>query len=302
MQEIQTWLISNPDAMQRLDHFLTRQTNWNKSKCQKLILAQKVLVNHRPTKKSYLLKPQDLITIKNDILETSFNLQKPYNLNLEIIYEDPYLAVINKPANLVVHPSLSFEGITLVNGLLHQIKPLSHLVTLRPGIVHRLDKNTTGLMLIAKTDEVSQKLQTAFKKRTIKKFYWGLIEGFLEDEGTINLPIGRNPNQRLKMAVLAKGKESITHFKTLKRFQETSLIEFVLETGRTHQIRVHTSYLKHPILGDKLYGSKHYNTDLGQFLHAKELIFCHPITSEKIQLQAPLPLNFKNLIQTLKNT
>ncbi|WP_349401627.1 pseudouridine synthase [Candidatus Phytoplasma solani] len=301
MQEIKDFLISEKNAMQRLDHFLVCQTTWNKSQSQKLILSQKVLVNHKPAKKRYLLKIKDLVTITATVFKTPLNIQKPYNLNLDVIYEDPYLAVINKPSNLIVHPSLSFSGITLINGLIYQFKSLSNLDTLRPGIVHRLDKNTTGLILIAKNDNVSQKLQTAFNTRTIKKVYWAFIEGFLEDKGTINLPIARNTHDRLKMAVLLNGKQSITHFKTLKRFKNFSLMEFILETGRTHQIRTHLSYLKHPIVGDKLYGSKHYNTDLGQFLHAKELIFTHPITSQKMKLKAPLPLNFTQLIQTLTN-
>ncbi|WP_041784289.1 RluA family pseudouridine synthase [Candidatus Phytoplasma australiense] len=301
MKATKNFLISEKNKMQRLDHFLVSQTTWNKSQCQKLIAAKKVLVNQKPTKKNYLLKNQDLITIPTTVFKTPLNIQKPYNLNLEVVYEDSDLAVINKPSNLIVHPSLSFEGITLVNALLHRFSSLSNIDTPRPGIVHRLDKNTTGLMLIAKNDNTSQKLQTAFSQRTIKKVYWGLIEGFLENEGTINLPIARNPNDRLKMTVLPNGKEAVTHFKTLKRLNNFSLMQFVLETGRTHQIRAHLSYLKKPLLGDKLYGSKHYNTDEGQFLHAKELIFKHPITFQEINLQAPLPLNFQKLLDKLTN-
>ncbi|MBS2126511.1 RluA family pseudouridine synthase ['Fragaria x ananassa' phyllody phytoplasma] len=297
----QDFIVFQNESLQRLDHFLTIKTTFNKSKCQQLILSKQVLVNNNPSKKSYLLKTDDIVTIDASQSPPIPKIQQPYNLNLEIIYEDSYLAVINKPANLIVHPSLSFQGLTLVNGLLYQIKTLSYLDTLRPGIVHRLDKNTTGLMLIAKNNDVNQKLQQAFKNRTIKKIYQTLIEGFLEDLGTIDLPIARHPHNRLKMTVLAQGKKAITHFTTLKRFHNYSLMECVLETGRKHQLRAHFAHLKHPIVGDQLYGSQSYNNDLGQFLHAQKIMMQHPITQLKMVFEAPLPFNFKQLIANLEN-
>ncbi|GLH60608.1 RluA family pseudouridine synthase [Paulownia witches'-broom phytoplasma] len=302
MNEKKEFLISASEAFQRLDHFLLTHINLNKSQCQKLILAQQVLVNSKPAKKSYLLKAQDLITVIIPQTQESVNLQTPQNLNLDIIYEDPYLAVINKPANLVAHPSLSFQETTLVNGLLYQFATLSHVDAQRPGIVHRLDKNTTGLLIIAKNNDVSDKLQIAFQQRKITKIYWALIEGFLEDKGTIKLPIGRNPHNRLKMQVIPDGKTAVTHFKTLQRFSHFSLMEFNLETGRTHQLRAHFSFLKHPIIGDLLYGSSHHITPLGQFLHAKMLKFSHPITNQNLILEAPLPANFEKLLQSLNNS
>ncbi len=302
MNKKKEFLISASEAFQRLDHFLLTQINLNKSQCQKLILSQQILVNTKPSKKSYLLKPQDLITVI--ILQTQecINLKTPQNLNLDIIYEDPYLAVINKPANLVVHPSLSFQETTLVNGLLHQFQTLSHIDTQRPGIVHRLDKNTTGLLMIAKTNDVSDKLQIAFQQRKITKIYWALIEGFLEDKGTIKLPIGRNPHNRLKMQVMPDGKTAVTHFKTLQRFAHFSLVECNLETGRTHQLRAHFSFLKRPIVGDLLYDSSQHITPLGQFLHSKILKFTHPITNQNLILEAPLPNNFEKLLQTFTDS
>ncbi|ABC65707.1 RluA family pseudouridine synthase [Candidatus Phytoplasma asteris] len=302
MNEKKEFLISASEAFQRLDHFLSAHINLNKSQCQKLILAQQVLVNTKSSKKSYLLKPQDLITVIIPQTHESINLQTPQNLNLDIIYEDPYLAVINKPANLVVHPSLSFQKTTLVNGLLHQFNTLSHIDTQRPGIVHRLDKNTTGLLIVAKTNDVSDKLQIAFQQRKITKIYWALIEGFLEDKGIIKLPIGRNNHNRLKMQVMPDGKTAVTHFKTLQRFSHFSLMECNLETGRTHQLRAHFSFLKHPIVGDLLYDSSHHITPLGQFLHSKILKFNHPITNQNLILEAPLPTNFEKLLKTFTDS
>lgn len=299
MNEKKEFLVSASEAFQRLDHFLLTHLNLNKSQCQKLILVQQVLVNAKSCKKSYLLKPQDIITVIIPHTKESIHLQIPQNLNLDIIYEDPYLAVINKPANLVVHPSLSFTDTTLVNGLLYQFPNLSHSDTQRPGIIHRIDKNTTGLLIITKTNDVSHKLQIAFQQRKITKIYWALIEGFLEDQGTIKLPIGRNPHNRLKMKVVPNGKHAVTHFKTLQRFSQFSLIECNLETGRTHQLRVHFSFLKRPIIGDLLYGSSHHITPFGQFLHSKMLKFVHPITHQNLIFEASLPANFEKLLQTL---
>lgn len=282
----------------RLDHFLNQKINFSKSKCQKLIISEKILVNNNPSKKSYILKEND--HIKVFITQTPINVLQPINLNLEIIYEDEFLAVINKPKNLVIHPSISFSGVTLINGLLFQIKNFRKMEGLRPGIVHRLDKDTTGLMLVAKNEEIRQKLQLCIQQREIKRYYWALIHGHLEKQGKIILPIGRHPHNRIKMAVVKNGKQSITYFKVLKYFNNFSLIECQLETGRTHQIRVHLSYLKHYILGDKLYGLKdNYFSNNGQFLHSKKIEFIHPITKKNIFLESNLPIEFKNVIKKI---
>ncbi len=283
----------------RLDHFLNQKIYFSKNRCQKLIISEKILVNNNPSKKSYILKENDHIKIFMPE-QTSFNVLKPINLNLEIVYEDEFLVVINKPKNLVVHPSISFSGVTLINGLLFQIKNFRKMEGLRPGIVHRLDKDTTGLMIVAKNDEIRQKLQLSIQKREIKRYYWALINGHLEQQGKIILPISRDPYNRIKMAVIKNGKLSITYFKVLKYFNNCSLIECQLETGRTHQIRVHLSYLKHHILGDKLYGLKdNYFSSDGQFLHSKKIEFIHPITKKNIFLESVLPIGFKNVVKKL---
>ncbi|CAP18461.1 Pseudouridylate synthase [Candidatus Phytoplasma mali] len=282
----------------RLDHFLNKKINFSKNRCQKLIILGKILVNNKPSKKSYILKEND--HIKVFIPSTPLNVLQPIDLNLEIIYEDEFLAVIDKPKNLVIHPSITFSGVTLINGLLFQIKNFRKMDGLRPGIVHRLDKDTTGLILVAKSEEIRQQLQLSIQKREIKRYYWALIHGHLEKQGKIILPIGRHPHNRIKMAVVKNGKPSITYFKVLKYFNNFSLIECQLETGRTHQIRVHLSYLKHHILGDKLYGLKEncYSNE-SQFLHSKKIEFIHPITKKNIFLESILPIGFQNVVKKL---
>ncbi|WP_444517536.1 RluA family pseudouridine synthase [Candidatus Phytoplasma asiaticum] len=284
----------------RLDDFVTIKIGLTKNQVQKLITRYQVLVNNALVKKSNLLKSQDIVTINLSTLIEKSNFLFPINLNLEIIYEDQYLAVINKPANLIVHPSVSFRGVTLINGLLYQLKdfikmPLSE----RMGIIHRLDKDTTGLILVGKTIEVVEKMQQLLQNKGITRIYYALIEGFLDQTGTIILPIKRDHRNPLKMSVVSQGKIAITHFTTLKKINNYSLLEIKLETGRTHQIRVHLSYLKHPIIGDNLYNSKKYSVS-SQLLHAKKLYFNHPWTGKRLQFDIPLPQKFKEFIQFLE--
>ncbi|MDV3167174.1 MAG: RluA family pseudouridine synthase [Vigna little leaf phytoplasma] len=283
----------------RLDIFLAQKINLSRNKCQLLINKKQILINNKIiNKKSFLLKQNDKIMIKQISQSTVLNPLEPINLNLQIVYEDNYLVIINKPHNLIVHPSSSYTGITLINGLLYQIPCLKKLSGSRPGIIHRLDKDTTGLMIIGKTESIINQMQILLKEKKITKTYWALIEGFLAIKGTINLPIKRDNINRVKMAIHPNGKNSITHFHTLRKFKNYSLLEINLETGRTHQIRTHLAYLKHPICGDLLYGKKKQEISL-PLLHAKKLSFTHPITMKNLQFEIPLSNHFKQKLDNL---
>ncbi|MDV3205149.1 MAG: RluA family pseudouridine synthase [Weeping tea tree witches'-broom phytoplasma] len=303
------FLVSLIEQGMRLDRFLAQKMNLSRQKCHNAIMAKNILVNSQIPKKSYLLKKNDLIIVKT-IYENHFHYLTPLPLNLEIVYEDDYLAVINKPYDLVVHPSPNYRGVTLVNGLLSQIIGFNKLPQNdRMGIIHRLDKDTTGLIIVGKTEESISKTQKLLQARKIKRFYYALIYGFLSVQGTIKLPIKRDLGNRLKMAVSSQGKQAITHFKTLEKFDNFSLLEVELETGRTHQIRVHFDYLNHPVVGDQLYGKKtikckdnyHMLRNIRrQLLHAKKLNFYHPITNQYLQLEIPLPDYFQKALDHLK--
>ncbi|WBL31551.1 RluA family pseudouridine synthase [Candidatus Phytoplasma sacchari] len=294
-------LISKKEDEKRLDYFLSQKLSLSRSKCSNLIKSGKILINNNiKIKKNYILKKNDLINIKIQKEEKeNYNIQ-PINLNLKIIYEDQFLAIIDKPSGLIVHPSPNYSGITLINGLIFHIESLKKIKSDRPGIIHRLDKNTTGLIIIGKEEEIVSQMQELIKKRKIKRIYWALIHGFLDKEGIINLPIKRDFKNRLRMAISPEGKPSITYFKTLKKFKNTSLIELELETGRTHQIRVHLSYLKKPIIGDILYGKKKDNIKT-QLLHAKKINFIHPVTKKYLNFEIPLPDLFQKKLDILKN-
>ncbi|WP_323847869.1 MAG: RluA family pseudouridine synthase [Phytoplasma sp.] len=296
-------VVQDKDKNLRLDLFLTQKLNITRNHCYYLINSGEVLVNNNPVlKKSYLVKENDIIKVPIIQKKTLINVFEPINLNLKIIYEDQYLAIIDKPYDLIVHPSSSYSGITLINGLYYQIKDFNILDkdNDRPGIVHRLDKDTTGLIIIGKTEEAVSRLQNLIHQRSIKRTYWAIIEGYLGyDYGKIDLPIRRSVHNRLKMEVSVLGKSSVTYFQILKKFQDFSLLELNLDTGRTHQIRVHLSYLKHPIYGDRLYG-KQQNLISRQLLHAKKLNFIHPFTSEKLQFDIPLPLHFQKFLDELQ--
>ena len=294
--------VTKDDEKKRLDIFLSESTFKEKSRSyvQNLIKDEHVLVNNQKVKTGYILKTGDVIEIK-EVEPVKLDLN-PVDLNLDIVYEDEDLVVINKPVGLVVHPASSYQKPTLVHGLLHKVDNLSSINgVIRPGIVHRIDKDTSGLLVVAKNDQAHQLLSDQLKNHDIKRRYIALVyHDFTEEEGTINAPIGRHPKHRLKMAVVEDGKQAVTHFKVLNRYQEGyTLISCELETGRTHQIRVHMAYINHPIVGDTLYGPKKVIGDQGQFLHATELSFYHPIKKEYMTFNADIPKYFKDFIEKL---
>ncbi len=258
-----------------------------------------IRVNGKIEKPSYKVKLNDVIEYEEK--EESLELEAE-NLGLEIVYQDEYVAIVNKPKGMSVHPGAGINEGTLVNGLLYELDSLSTINgVVRPGIVHRIDKDTTGLLMIAKNDEASKSLTEQLSKHECNRVYHALVYGVInETKGRINAPIGRDPDDRKKMAVVKNGKEAITNFKVLKRFKEFTYIECKLETGRTHQIRVHLDYIGHPLVGDKTYGRRKVIGDLGQFLHAKTIGFYHPKTNEWMEFDSELPDYFKEFMDNLE--
>lgn len=274
----------------------------SRSYVQRIIKEGFCTVNGQKVKNGYALKKNDEIV--SDDLPTQELALEGVDLELDIIYEDDDLVVINKPQGLVVHPASSYHEPTLVHGLLHQIDELSSINgVVRPGIVHRIDKDTSGLLVVAKNDKSHQFLSEELQAHLIKREYIALVYGdFKEEEGSIDAPIARHPKNRLKMAVVSQGKHAKTHFKVLERFGKYTLISCILETGRTHQIRVHMAYINHPVVGDPLYGPKDVIGTEGQFLHAQKLTFQHPTTKKEMSFEADLPDNFKSMIASLKKS
>lgn len=285
----------------RLDKALTEILNdKSRSYVGKLIEEDKVLVNDIPLKASYILKKDDVISY--NLLEPT-NLEiEGQNLNLEIVYEDDDVAVVNKPKGMVVHPAAGNYDNTLVNGLLYEMNNLSTINgVVRPGIVHRIDKDTTGLLMIAKNDKASLSLTEQLKQHKCKRIYQALVYGtIIENRGKINAPIARSSDDRKKMAVSKIGKNAVTNFTVLKRYKNYTLIECQLETGRTHQIRVHLDYIGHPLVGDKVYGRRKVIGDNGQFLHAKVIGFTHPTTGAWMEFEKELPEYFTDFLKTLE--
>ena len=268
---------------------------------KKLIESNNILVNGKSEKVSYKVQANDNISI--DVPEAKETKLKAQEIPLDIIYEDSDIIVVNKPKGMVVHPANGNPDGTLVNAILSICKnSLSGIGgELRPGIVHRLDKDTSGLIIVAKNDKAHINMSEQIKERNVKKTYIALVRGNVpEEEATINMPIGRSTKDRKKMAVTKNGKQAITHFKVLKRYSKYTLLEIKIETGRTHQIRVHMAEIGYPVVGDAVYsnGKNEFGIE-GQMLHAYKLEFMHPITNKHMELTAPLPQYFEEILKKL---
>lgn len=289
------------DGGERIDKYLSQKISLSRSQIQDLIDKGLIKVNEKEVKNSYKVKVGDKIEV---IIPPPEETEiKPQDIPIEIVYEDDDIVIINKPKGMVVHPAHGHYNDTLVNALLYRIKDLSGIGgEIRPGIVHRLDKDTTGLLIIAKNDISHQRLSEQLKNRTLKRTYWAICEGEIPwEEKRIEAPLGRHPMDRKRMAIVPYGKLAITNFKVLERFKGYTLISADLETGRTHQIRVHISHLGFPILGDEVYGriDKRFGVR-GQLLHAKKISFIHPTKNVPMEFEIDLPEEFKRVLSFLR--
>ena len=282
----------------RLDSYLSEKLELSRSKIQKLIKDELVTVNGKKVNASYKVKVNDQIEV-NDDLNYEINVE-PENIELDIVYEDDDLLVINKKSGMVVHPAPGHYTGTLVNALLYKFN-ITGGEQHRPGIVHRLDKDTSGLMLVAKNEWTHEKLSEMISKKEVDRHYLALVSGLIKhDTGTIDAPIGRDINDRQKMAVTDQNaKEAITHFRVIEQFKENTLIECILETGRTHQIRVHLAYINYPVVNDPAYG-KGKATEFGQMLHSHSIKFNHPRTQKELSFQVEPPKEFTEKLEELR--
>lgn len=300
--EVKQFIVDESGKESRLDVYLcSKIEDKSRSFIQNLIEEGKVLVNNSLKKSNYKLKIKDIVEITiPDPVELNI---KAEDIPLDIVYEDRDIIVVNKPQGLIVHPAPGvYEG-TLVNALLNHCSDLSGINGVsRPGIVHRIDKDTSGILVVAKNDFAHGKLSEQLKNHSMKRKYIALVEGVIKDSGgTVNAPLGRHNTERMKIAVVKDGRTAITHYKVLERYKNNTLIECQLETGRTHQIRVHMSYIGHPLVGDPVYGYKKQRFNLnGQLLHAKVLGFIHPTTNEYMEFESDIPEYFKRIIDILQ--
>lgn len=287
-------------AKGRLDKVIAENVaDLTRSQVQSLIKKGQILVNDAPTTNRYQVKPNDQVIIKLPD-PVAIDVQ-PEKMDLDIVYEDDDVIVVNKPQGMVVHPAPGHDHGALVNGLLAHTPLATINGELRPGIVHRIDKDTSGLLMVAKNDQALVSLSKQLKDKTNQRKYWAIVHGNIkEDTGTINAPIGRSKKDRKKMAINEEGRPAVTHFKVLERFGEYTLIECQLETGRTHQIRVHLKYIGHPVAGDPLYGPRKTLKGNGQFLHAKLLGFKHPRTGEEMVFEVDPPAIFQTTLKKLR--
>lgn len=286
----------------RIDKVLSEQlTGYSRSQIQQWLKDKQVQVNGELVKANYKVKPNDDVFIR--IPDPELLAVVPEDIPLSIVYEDEDVLVVNKPQGMVVHPSAGHKNGTLVNGLLYHIKDLSSINgVIRPGIVHRIDKDTSGLLMVAKNDQAHESLAEQLKNKTSLRKYVALVHGEIgHDKGEITAPIGRSKVNRKMQAVCEGGKSAVTHFNVLERFEGYTLVQLQLETGRTHQIRVHMKYIGFPVAGDPLYGPKKTLPGNGQFLHAESLGFKHPKTSEMMVFEAPLPTIFEKTLNELRD-
>lgn len=284
----------------RIDKYLSNNTELSRTLISKMIDNGYILVNGKKTKNNYKVKENDIISI-DDSFKEEINIE-PEEMDLDIVYEDNDIMIINKPSGIVVHPGNGNYKGTLVNGLMYYTNNLSDVNgEIRPGIVHRIDKDTSGLIIIAKNNKTHEILGDYFKNKSITRTYIALVKGEIgTNSGTIDAPIGRSDKDRKKMAVTAKNsKNAITHFTVLKRYKGYTLIKCKLDTGRTHQIRVHMAYIGHPVYNDPVYTNDKCS-DFGQFLHSYSMEFIHPITKEKMYFECPLPEYFSEFLKCLE--
>ena len=298
------YIVSQEEKGKRLDTYIPSvDTDITRTSAQRLIEDGNILVNGKNAKVSYKIQENDKISV--EIPEPKQIELKAQNIPIEIVYEDSDIIVVNKPKGMVVHPANGNPDGTLVNAIMAICKDsLSGIGgEIRPGIVHRIDKDTSGLLIVAKNDNAHVKMSEQIKNHEVKKTYIALVRGvFKENEATIDMPIGRSTSDRKKMAVNKNGKNAITHIKVLKRFDKYTLLKVNIETGRTHQIRVHLSHIGYPIVGDYTYSNGKNEFDvIGQCLHAQKLEFKHPITQKDMCLEAELPQYFKDILDKLKD-
>ena len=296
------YIVTKDEAGVRIDKYICEKAEISRSLCKDCFEKGLITVGGKTVKQSYQIKENDVILLEEFELEEYEII--PEDLNLEYVYNDKDLCVVNKPSGIVVHPAPGALTHTLVHGLLYDLKDSLSGINgiMRPGIVHRIDKDTSGLLVVAKNDFAHEGLSQQLQAHTMTREYIALVHGIIpNDLGRINAPIGRDPIDRMKMAVVKDGKEAVTNFKVLQRFGDKTLVSCRLETGRTHQIRVHFKYIGYPLVGDPMYGQRKVVGDNGQFLHAHTLGFIHPRTNEYLEFSVDLPPYFKEYIIELKN-
>lgn len=303
MEEIREFLVLEEDEGDRLDVYLAKELgDMSRSYIQKIIKDKKVSVNTKIEKAKYLVKEDDKIIVEipaPKLLEVT-----PQNIPLDIVYEDSDVLIVNKQQDMVVHPAPGNYDNTLVNAILYHCKDKLSSINgvIRPGIVHRIDKDTSGLLMIAKNNNAHNSLAEQLKDHSITREYEFICHGVVkEDKITVDRPIGRNPKDRLKMAIVKDGRNAVTHFEVIERYDNFTHMKATLETGRTHQIRVHALSINHPLLGDSVYGPKNSKFKLkGQTLHAKKIGFIHPTTNEYVEFNSELPKYFEDVIAKIK--
>jgi 23S rRNA pseudouridine1911/1915/1917 synthase len=313
--EIRVFQIAAPEVGLRLDAYLASQVEgWSRARLQRLIDSEDVLVNGKPSKSSYKLRAKDEVEVELTVLPTTSFVPEP--IPIEIVYEDETLVVVNKPAGLVVHPAAAIHSGTLANALAYHFQQLPDSgAGVRPGIVHRLDRDTSGLLAVAKTEAALEHLSDQFRDRTVFKSYVALVHGRVQaDTGRIDQPLARDASNRTRMAVVRGGRSALSLYRVRQRFNRFTLLDVELKTGRTHQIRVHLAWLKHPVVGDETYGGGRDNTiqdaklrahvrNLGRhFLHAERLAFTHPQTNERVEFSSPLPPELTQLLTEIEVT